>query len=381
MENESTSAAVLDQSAIWYSACNEDTASEIAALQPKGKRLLCITASGSRAFDLLLADPAHIVSIDQNPAQTALAELFAAAYRTFDYASFSGLVGLREEPARLDLIDKLLPQLSPPSREFWRRNRGIAAEGLLYCGRWEGFLRQIRRWAGKRRRKLADRLLAAPDRETQWALWRQEWDDWRWRLFVRAMTARSLWRWVMREPGIAFIDREFDMTAYTHDCFNHAARDLHLRDLPFAWLMLSGGYDTEVLPPYLTEAGHAAIAQRVDRLELRTLSLQQAIAEAEPGSFDGASLSDYSSYCDDTVQRRVWADLARGIRPGGLVCERKFYNKSGTDIPLESGFTRNRKLEDALRLSDGALFYSFVVARREGIASRDACEIRDLRHS
>ena len=96
------SAAILDQSAIWYSACNEDTGSEIAALQPAGKRILCITASGSRAFDLLLADPAEVIAIDQNPAQTALAELFSAAYVHCDYPAFCGLAGLRDDSGRVE---------------------------------------------------------------------------------------------------------------------------------------------------------------------------------------------------------------------------------------------------------------------------------------
>ncbi|MFM6854880.1 MAG: DUF3419 family protein, partial [Sphingopyxis sp.] len=133
-------AAILDQSAIWYSACNEDSASEIAALQPAGRWLLCITASGSRAFDLLLADPAHIVAVDQNPAQTALAQIFAAAYRHYDYQAFCVLAGLRDDGDRGALVDGLLPFLPPAAQIFWAANRRIAANGLLYCGRWEGFL-------------------------------------------------------------------------------------------------------------------------------------------------------------------------------------------------------------------------------------------------
>lgn len=357
-------AAILDQSAIWYSACNEDGASEIAALEPAGKRLLCITASGARPFDLLLADPSAIVSIDQNPAQTALAELYAAAYRHCDYPTFCGLLGLRDDPERLARIDNLLAYVSPWSRTFWQRNRALAANGLLYCGKWEHFLRQIRRWAGKRRHALADRLLASTDREAQWRLWQHEWDDWRWRLFVAAMTSRSLWRWVMKEPGIDFIASDFDMTGYTHACFEHAARELDLPKLSFAWLLLAGEYRHDVLPPYLTAQGHRVIAERIDRVDFHTTSLQEAIATADPGSFDGASLSDYSSYCDDSVQRSVWADMARGLRKGGRVCERKFYNKSGTQIPAEYGFTRDEALEDRLTRSDGALFYSFVVAEK-----------------
>jgi S-adenosylmethionine-diacylglycerol 3-amino-3-carboxypropyl transferase len=358
------SAAVLDQSAIWYSASNEDTSSEIAALQPAGKRILCITASGSRAFDLLLADPAEIVAIDQNPAQTALAELFAATYIHCDYAEFCSLAGLRDDPGRIERLAALLPFLSASTRAFWERNQKIAAEGLLYCGRWEGFLRSFRHWAGKRRRKLADRLLACTNRNEQWALWQTEWDDWQWHLFLRGLACRPLWRWGLREPGIAFVPSDFDMTGYARQRFDHAARNLDLAKLPFAWLLLNGGYHSDALPPYLTETGHGLIRESIARLTLHTASLQETIAAVDPGAFDGASLSDYSSYCDLPEQKLVWSSLARGMRSGARVCERKFFNKSGTSMPTEFDFVRDTVLEDALTCSDGAFFYSFVIAQK-----------------
>lgn len=357
-------ATALDQSTIWYSACNEDSASEIAALEPAGKTILTITASGSRAFDLLLAAPAEIVAIDENPAQTALAELFAAAYRHCDYQAFCGLTGLLDDPQRLALLDQLLVHVSDEARRFWRGHRQIAAGGLLYCGRWEGFLRRFRQWAGSRRQALADQLLRSPDTDAQFALWQGAWDDWQWRLFLRAIALRPLWRWVLREPGIAYVPADFDMTGYARSRFDHAASDLHLAQLPFAWLLLGGSYSCDVLPPYLTETGHATIRARIDRLTLRTQSLQDAITLAEPESFDGASLSDYSSYCDEAEQRRVWQELNRVMRPGATVCERKFFNKTGTNIPSELGFRRDGALEERLNASDGAWFYTFVVARQ-----------------
>lgn len=357
-------ATSLDRSTIWYSACNEDAASEIAALEPAGKKILTITASGSRAFELLLADPGEIVSIDENPAQTALAELFAAAYRYCDYQAFSGLAGLHDDTRRLELLDRLLAHVSDEAGRFWRGNRQIAAGGLLYCGRWESFLRRFRQWAGSRRRATADRLLRSPDTAAQLALWQSAWDDWQWRLLLRAIALRPLWRWGLREPGIAYVPADFDMTGYARSRFDHAARSLHLAQLPFAWLLLNGSYRPDVLPPYLTEAGHATIRARLDRLTLRTDSLQETIACAPAGSFDGASLSDYSSYCDEAEQRRVWQGLARAMRPGSTVCERKFFNKTGMAIPAELGFRRDESLEDRLNASDGAWFYTFVVARQ-----------------
>ena len=358
-------ATQLNQSAIWYSACNEDTASEIAALEPAGKRILCITASGSRAFDLLLADPAEIISIDENPAQTALAELYAAAYVHYEYDDFCAFLGLRDSSDRIALLDNLMPHITATAQAFWKTNRHLAQDGLLYCGRWEGFMRKFMLWAGARRRNLVTRLLNCRTRDEQWSLWKNEWDDWQWRLFLRVLAIRPLWRWILKEPGIAFVPKDFDITAYARARFDHAAQNLHLRQLPFAWLLLKGAYHPNILPPYLTKEGHALIRSRISRLKLRTASLQQTVAAPEAEKFDGVSLSDYSSYCDVAEQEKVWRNLARHMPAGARVCERKFFNKTGAELASVNWFRRQENLEEQLNAKDGAWFYTFVAAIKE----------------
>jgi S-adenosylmethionine-diacylglycerol 3-amino-3-carboxypropyl transferase len=96
-----------------------------------------------------------------------------------------------------------------------------------------------------------------------------------------------------------------------------------------------------------------------------TGSVQNFLRDCAPGSLDAVSLSDYSSYCDAEVQRGVWASLARAVAADGRVCERKFFNKSGADLPEALRFTRDRALEDQLFREDRAFFYSFVVAGKD----------------
>ena len=122
---------------------------------------------------------------------------------------------------------------------------------------------------------------------------------------------------------------------------------------------------SNMLPPYLTKRGFDLVRERLDRVEFVSLSLQEMLERSDNAAFDGASLSDYSSYCNVDVQRSVWSGLARVIALGGRVCERKFFNKSGTHLPIEAGFTRQTNLEELLFVQDQALFYSFVVAEKE----------------
>lgn len=359
-------AAQLDTRQLWYTASNEDSRSEVCALRPQGRRILSITASGSRSFDLLIEDPASIVSVDQNPAQTALAELLAAAYRRLDYAQFRRLVGLDPAEDRFQLWRALAIDLPDDARHFWEGQAKLIERGIIYGGKWEGYLRSIRRLAGPGRRKLAARLLAAPTIEAQHALWRDHWDDRAWRLFLRLLSVRFLWTHVAREPGIAFVAPDFDISGYVRGRFDHVARHQKLSDSPFAWLMLAGGYPRDTLPPYLSEAGFDLIKARIDRVRFVTAPVQHLLAQTPADAFDAASLSDYSSYCDVEVQRGLWTDLSRVMAPGGRVCERKFFNKSGTELPEALGFDRDRALEERLFAEDRAFFYSFVVAGKSG---------------
>jgi S-adenosylmethionine-diacylglycerol 3-amino-3-carboxypropyl transferase len=359
-------AAQLNTKTIWYSASNEDTRSESAALAPAGKSLLCITASGSRTFDLLIGDPARIVSIDQNPAQTAFALVLAAAYRRLSYPAFRGFVGLDDNKDRGQTLATLMPDLPADAARFWHGNARAVENGLLYCGKWEGYLRQIQQLAGARRRRLAQQLLSAPSLAEQHALWNSQWDDRGWRLFLKMLAQRWLWTYVFREPGMAFVERGFDIQGYAQSRFDHVARNLSFSQSPFAWLLMQGHYQGDILPPYLTETGFELIRSKLDRVSFVTASLQDTLNQCDRGAFDGASLSDYSSYCDVSVQRGVWRSLARAMAPKGRVCERKFFNKSGTHLPTEFGFARDSALEDQLFFDDQAFFYSFVVAERMG---------------
>jgi S-adenosylmethionine-diacylglycerol 3-amino-3-carboxypropyl transferase len=357
-------AAALDHR-LWYTASNEDGASEIAALAPVGRHVLSITASGSRTFDLLTADPASIVSIDQNPAQTALAELLAEGYRRLPYPRFCALVGTEDAGGtRAQDFERLTTALSPEARAFWQRNARMIDTGLIYAGRWEGFLRTMHRLAGRRRAALARRLLAAATLEEQYGLWRDEWDDRGWRMLLRLMSVRWLWRHVAREPGIAFVAPDFDIADYVAARLDHAARHIRFAESPFAWLMLTGAYPREVRPRYLSEGAFPNIASRIERVLFVTAPVQDYVASAPADIFEAVSLSDYSSYCDIDMQRVFWAELSRAVAPRGRVCERKFFNKLGTELPEEIGFVRDHGAEETLTAADRAFFYSFVVAER-----------------
>ena len=70
--------------ALDFTSSNEDGRSELTALAG-ARRILCLTASGTRPLDLLLSDATEIVALDLNPVQNALLDLKVAAILAFAF--------------------------------------------------------------------------------------------------------------------------------------------------------------------------------------------------------------------------------------------------------------------------------------------------------
>ena len=84
-----------------YSSYNEDGTSELKALNiAPNDNVLCITGSGARTLDLLIATPNSIISIDYNPTQNFLLELKITAIRELSYDEFLAFIGIRPSSKR-----------------------------------------------------------------------------------------------------------------------------------------------------------------------------------------------------------------------------------------------------------------------------------------
>lgn len=81
---------------------------------------LTLTSGGCNSLNLLLQGAKRVVSVDINPAQTALLELKAAAIINLDYYDFWLIFGEGHHPEFPRIFStKLAPYLSQQSRNFW----------------------------------------------------------------------------------------------------------------------------------------------------------------------------------------------------------------------------------------------------------------------
>ena len=345
---------------IVYSAANEDSRSELRALQLNTEdRVLCITGSGSRPLDLLTAVPGEIVSVDFNPCQSHLLRLKIAAIQALDYDQFSDFIGLTPSEHRLETYLTLRNQLPKYTAFYWDKNHKALQRGILYCGQWErylGWLSQLRHIRGKQ----ALRLFQSTSLEEQQALWKA-WDTPFWRKYVRMSANRFFWEKVVREPGAKLVARDFDIGGYMLECFDILGNHLLMRNSHFARLLFFGHYDPhEYLPLHLQAQHFQTLKENIHRIQPVTASLLDYLKPERSGLFSAFSISDFSSYAPWPIYKQIWQQVLDVAQAGAHFCERQYLVKhEPQDIFPE--INRKPELEAQLRFSDHAFIYSFAV--------------------
>lgn len=238
----------------------EDSRIERAAFAP-GTRVFSIASAGCTAMQL--AVERDVVAVDINPAQ-------------LDYAA-SRLAG------------------GPMVRG--------RAEALMGFGRP---LLAAAGWSASRVRAFVD--LADPARQV--AAWRSEFDTRRFRAGMRFLFSAATLRAGYASPLVASLPPHFAdvMRARMERCF---ARHPN-RDNPFARALLMG------------ELCDDAPVPRPSGVELVHADASAYLEAAEPGSFDGFTLSNILDGANAAYRDRLFRAVRRAARPGATVVLRSF---------------------------------------------------------
>jgi S-adenosylmethionine-diacylglycerol 3-amino-3-carboxypropyl transferase len=345
---------------IVYSSANEDGRSELRALAPgPGDHVVAVCGSGARALDLLVSDAARVTAVDFNVHQLRLLALKVAGYRTLEHAHLLAFLGVRTAE-RGRLYAQVRAALAPDDRAYWDARPQLIEDGVLYAGAWERFFRLFAAAAWPKRRALA-RLFAASTLEEQRRIWVEEWDDWRWRLGLRLLGSRLVWRYALQEPGAALVPPDVDLAARVAALFDAASRRHLFRDNAYLHVLLTGAYGADgPLPLHLRPEHHDRVRSRVDRLDWAQAPLHEhLLAPEQRGRYHGFSLSDLSSYADAATYEATWRGVRHASAPGARICERHFLSPR----PPPEDLARDPALEAELAASDDTFLYTFVVGR------------------
>ena len=347
-----------------YSADNEDTRSEVTALEIGGDdTVITITAGGGRALSLLTASPKRLIAIDRQPDQIYNLELKAVAIESLSYEAFSAFIGMTDGSDRLDQYHSLRGALSPSARKYWDHRRRLIESGVFYAGRTETALfRFMRRLKEMGLMKWAEPFFQATTLEAQRALLQTH---------ETRVNRRLLWWRFLCHPLVVYAaaqdpgflrSTEGSVGGYLirrvlHYASVNLVRDSYLLDLVYHCRLNPSG----PLPPYLTPTGFDQVRKNLDRMEIHCSDLMDFISRSRVKGRLKWSLSDVSSW----MTERAFHDLLRAIvqrgAPGDRFCARNFAARREIPADLRSRVKRLDDLCAHLDLTDSSVVYRFEV--------------------
>jgi S-adenosylmethionine-diacylglycerol 3-amino-3-carboxypropyl transferase len=355
---------------ISYSACNEDSHSELKALKlDPGKRVLCITAGGGRVLNLLHDRPREIVAVDVNPTQNHLLELKIAAMRALDYEPYLAFLGVRPARDRLKVYQGIKPDLSPEAQGYFDANPQIVKKGALYQGSLERFLVHVARIVHVVRPFWIKKLFSFEDIEEQ-RRFLDGWDTRVWRFVVESLCRRSFLELFSRDPGFwRFVPPEVPLHRRIFDLIerylgNHLARDSHLLQLVFYARYV---YEP-AMPIYLQAASYPRVREALKTTQIKqvTAPLTNVLSAAADASFDAYSIADVSSYLSEIDFGALMREIMRTAAPNARLCSRGIFVHRPLPPEFVSKVHRDHDLERRLAFDDMAMVHEFVVGTLHG---------------
>jgi S-adenosylmethionine-diacylglycerol 3-amino-3-carboxypropyl transferase len=321
--------------------------------------VLSICSAGCNSLALLLMGARSVTAIDMSPAQTALLELKIAGIRHLSHEDFVVLLGVREGDDRLAIYHRLRPTLPEAAAAWWDANGALVEAGINNGGRLDRYFHGFRTrhlpevWP----EDMVDRLLAAPDLESQRALFaRGDTPAFREKLcwyFGREMMEKQ-----GRDPAQFKHVPGGDLGAHFHGRLVWAVTQLPVRGNFYLEAFFRGRYASlEHAQPYLHPENFRRLKGLVDRLTVVQDELERLLTRLPAGTFSKANLSDIFEYMSPELSDQVFAALADRMRPGGRLAYWNLLVPRASPERLRDRLMPLESLSDRLSKEDRAFFY------------------------
>jgi S-adenosylmethionine-diacylglycerol 3-amino-3-carboxypropyl transferase len=352
-------------SGLQYSCCNEDTRSELEALDVKGRRVLSIAAAGERAFALLLGDPHEVVAIDRNPAQINLGQLKVAAMRQLERDAYLGFLGIAPDESRAATYRRLRADLPDAARSYWDARPRDIADGIHAVGRTE---RGIARMSWVLRRVLGGgiaRVRACSTLEEQHDVAQSLVDRRSVRTALACIFNPLTGRLLLRDP-VYYGEGRRDAASYLRERVKTTLAHHRYDDCFILSLFVDGHLKhSPSLPLDLGEDTYPTVRERLDRLTFETSCITQYLARQPAGAFDAFSLSDLGGYLTIREFGELLALVERTGSAHATVCIREYISTPTRAVAWPPSLVRRNDLERQLDRTDRSVGCTFACAVKE----------------
>lgn len=289
--------------------------------------VISITSAGCNPLNFLCQSPKRLISIDSNPAQTAMLELKLAAIETLDHDAFFDIFAARRPNQVLKVYrPRLRPLLSPRAQQFWDEKLWIVARDLYQIGRNGVFFRILRAYLkliGIDVRK-QDGLFECRTLEEQNAWYSEH-------------VAPRLWNWTsalfvsfqpfMYLAGVhpnqfRLVDGRHDMYEYVRERIEYVFTKVPLYDNYFMSIAVTGKFRGERVPPYLMKHNFATLKRNLDRVLVVNGWLGPFLDSQPAGSINKFNLLDIFDWMPPAVMESTLHSVLRAAAPGATMIYR-----------------------------------------------------------
>lgn len=342
----------------------EDPACDLAALEPlAGCTLFAITSGGDNVLGFLLSDPATIVTVDLNPAQTYLLELKIAAFRKLTHPEMLEFLGVRPPTQARSLYQAVRGELGAPAKAYWDDHQEWFDQGLLLRGGFERYFAMLRSAlrfiVGKRR---MERLFTLTTAE-QDRFYQHEWNTWRWRSLLRIGCSRWMLSNRLDPSWFEHAEGVDSFGAHASHLATHVIAELPARTNYFLAQILLGRYlNEQQVPDYLRPEHFETIRARLGRIEAVTTDVADGLAALPAASVDAFALSNVFEYSPPTIFDRARREILRSARPKARIALRNLLARRR--LSDDPAFVVDAALSERLRQADRGFIYSRFEAAR-----------------
>ncbi|MDJ0638405.1 MAG: DUF3419 family protein [Paracoccaceae bacterium] len=348
---------------IRYAQLWEDADVLCAALGPcPGGTLVSICSAGDNALAMLTLDPARVVVVDLSPAQIACMRLRIGAFQALEHPEFLELMGSRPSTRRADLLTRAVASTDADTQAFWQELEPlVVAHGAGGAGRFERYFRIFQRYLlplVHSRRTIEDIFVGRPDETARAEFLDTRFNTWRWRLLLKVFFSNFVMGRMGRDK--AFFDHvDGSLSDHVARRIRHAAVTCDPSENPYLhWIMTAT--HGEALPMTWRAEHYGTIRDRSDRLDIRQDALEAFVSTGEKA--DGFNLSDMFEYMSPDVFADVYGQILSAANPGARLVYWNMMAPRRVPETHADKVMRQQELEDALKATDKAFFYSdFVV--------------------
>ncbi len=302
---------------IRYANCWEDADVLLEALNvQEGDRVFSIGSAGDNSFSMLIGNPEKVVAVDINLTQLNLIELKKAAIKVFDHDTFLQFMGFREAENRINLFEKIKPQLSEEVQEFCKDHLMEIESGIIHTGKFERYFKLFHSKILPfiHSNKNINRLFEKKTIEQQRNFYSEIWNNKRWRFLFKIFFSKIIMGWFGRDPKFL---KEVEIPV-SEFILNKAEKQLSsdlCQENYFLQYILTGRFEMNI-PHYARKENYDIIKSRIDRLEVFQGFAEEAFQKHS--NFNKFNLSNIFEYMDydtfDAVGRNLVQNASTSSR-------------------------------------------------------------------